>query len=222
VKTQFYQILSVLAIVAYFIPLLLIWITKRTQEKSFLLLSLYWSLNGVINLVDKLNVFPSSFYQKLTLIYNMIDIPMVMGILWFTTNSKNVRKFASIVAPSLVVAQLVSFVYMGWVHESAKYVMAASLTSILVLLFWEISIYMQKLEHTATENAIVFMHVSWLFAYGTFVVIYIFEFYVKISGSEMDNFLIYYISSLIAVAIASIGFSVKNGTTVPMKQYHGY
>ena len=81
---------------------------------------------------------------------------------------------------------------------------------------------MQKLEHTAKENAIVFMHVSWLFAYGTFVIIYIFEYYVKISGSEIDNFLIYYISSLIAVAIASIGFGIKNGTTIPMKQYHGF
>jgi hypothetical protein len=111
---------------------------------------------------------------------------------------------------------------MGWVHESAKYVMAISLILILFLLFWEISLYMQKLEHSARENAMIFIHISWLFAYGTFVVIYIFEYYIKVSGSDIDNFLIYYISTLIAVTIASIAFSIRKGSGVPMKRYHGY
>lgn len=221
-KTQLYQILSILAIVAYFIPIVLVLVTKRWKETAFRFLSIYWSLNGLINLLGKIEVLDSAIYTKLTLVYNMMDVPLVMGILWWTTSSKSVKKMTSFIAPGLLLAQLTCFIIQGWEHESAKYVMAVSLVSILFLLFWEISIYMQKLEHSASENAMVFIHVSWLFAYGTFVVIYIFEYYVKISGAEIDNFLIYYISSLIAVTIASIGFSIRKGTEVPMNRYHGY
>ena len=222
VKTQLYQILSILAIVAYFIPIVLVLITKRWKEPAFRFLSIYWLLNGCINLLGKIELLDSQVYNKLTLVYNMMDVPLVMGILWWTTSSKYIKKTTALIAPGLLLSQLSCFIVLGWEHESAKYVMAVSLISILFLLFWEISLYMQKLEHSASENAMVFIHVSWLFAYGTFVVIYIFEYYVKISGAEIDNFLIYYISSLIAVSIASIGFGIRKGSEVPMNRYHGY
>ena len=97
----------------------------------------------------------------------------------------------------------------GWNYDAAKYVLAAGLLMVLYAVVWEISRYMHKLEHTRHEKAMVFIHVSFLFAYGTFIIIYIFDYYIKVGVSSMDNFIIYYISSLIAIIIASIGYLAK-------------
>ena len=51
----------------------------------------------------------------------------------------------------------------------------------------------------------MFIYAALLFEYATFIVIYIFD-YILISEDRKDSFLIYYVSSLVAILIASCGF----------------
>ena len=210
-KSQVYNIISVIAITASFIPLVLVLVKKLWKESAFLLIAFYWVLSGMVNILDKIGM-PKPTMDLVTIVYNMCDIPIVLGLIYFTTTSLRLKRFTRIAAPSLLVAQLISFMVKGWNYDAAKYVLAAGLLMVLYAVVCELSLYMHKLEHTRHEKAMVFIHVSFLFAYGTFIIIYIFDYYIKIGTSSIDNFIIYYISSLVAIIIASIGYLAKGSS----------
>lgn len=206
-----YNIISVVAITASFIPIVLVLVKKLWKESAFLLIAFYWVLSGMVNILDKTGIAKPTM-DLITIIYNMFDIPIVLGLIYFTTKSLRIKRFTMIVAPALLVAQLISFMVKGWNYDAAKYVLAAGLLMVIYAVICELSLYMHKLEHTRHEKAMVFIHVSFLFAYGTFIIIYIFDYYIKVGTSSIDNFIIYYISSLIAIIIASIGYLAKGSS----------
>ena len=210
-KSQVYNIISVIAITASFIPLVLVLVKKLWKESAFLLISFYWVLSGIVNILDQSGIAKQTM-DLVTIIYNMCDIPIVLGLIYFTTKSYRIKRFTMFAAPSLLVAQLISFMVKGWNYDAAKYVLAAGLLMVIYAVVCELSLYMHKLHHTRHEKAMVFIHVSFLFAYGTFIIIYIFDYYVKVGVSNIDNFIIYYISSLIAIIIASIGYLAKGSS----------
>jgi len=211
VKSQVYNIISVIAIIASFIPIVLVLVKKLWKESAFLLIALYWVLSGMVNILDKTGIAKTAM-DLITIVYNMLDIPIVLGLIYFTTKSFRIKRFTMIAAPALLVAQLISFMVKGWNYDAAKYVLAAGLLMVIYAVVCELSLYMHKLEHTRHEKAMVFIHVSFLFAYGTFIIIYIFDYYIKVGTSSIDNFIIYYISSLIAIIIASIGYLAKGSS----------
>ena len=210
-KSQVYNIISVTAIAASFIPIFLVLVKKLWKESAFLLIAFYWVLSGLVNILDKTGIAKTTM-DLITIVYNMFDIPIVLGLIYFTTKSFRIKRFTMIAAPSLLVAQLISFMVKGWNYDAAKYVLAAGLLMVIYAVICELSLYMHKLEHTRHEKAMVFIHVSFLFAYGTFIIIYIFDYYIKVGTSSIDNFIIYYISSLIAIIIASIGYLAKGSS----------
>lgn len=209
-KTQLYNIISVVTIVASFVPIVLVSIKKLWKESAFLLIACYWMLSGLVNILDKIPGISAEALRYTTIVYNMLDIPIVLGILFYTTSSKSIKKFTGVAAPLLLIVQFTIFLIKGWEYDSAKYILAAGLLFVMVAVVWEISLYMQKLHHTRHEKAMIFIHVSLLFAYGTFIIIYIFDYYIKTGVSTIDNFIIYYISSLVAITIASIGYLAKS------------
>ena len=211
-KDQAYQIISFIAIAASFIPIVLVFLKKLWREPPFLLIAFYWMVTGLINMVDKIPGISSKSLELVTIIYNMLDIPIILWIIYYTTSSVPVKKFTRIAAPGLLIAQLLNFFIKGWNYDSAKYVLAAGLLSVLVAVVWEISLYMHKLDHTKHEKAMVFIHVSLLFAYGTFIMVYIFDYYINVSASSIANLTIYYISTFIAIIIASIGYVEKGSS----------
>lgn len=169
----------------------------------------YWMLSGLVNLTDKVPSISHKSLDLITMIYNMVDIPIILWILSYTTASGNLKKFTRISSPTLFLLQLLLFIVYGWNFDAAKYVLAGGLLAVLIAVVWEISLYMQKLEHTKHENSMIFIHVSLLFAYGTFIIVYIFDYYINVNSSSVDNLIIYYISTLIAVLIAAIGYFSK-------------
>jgi len=210
VKTQLYQIISICAITASFVPIILVSVKKLWKEPAFLFIAIYWMLSGFINLIDKIPGITSKQLELMTVVYNMFDIPIVLSIVFFTTKSPSIRRFTIVAAPVLLFAQLANFFWKGWNYDAAKYILAVGLLITLVVIVWEIALYMQKLEHTQHEKAMIFIYVSWLFSYGTFIIVYIFDYYVNVSGNSIDNLIIYYISTFIAITIASLGYIAKS------------
>ncbi|MBC7848599.1 MAG: hypothetical protein H7Y31_02630 [Chitinophagaceae bacterium] len=210
-KTQLFNIISTLAIIAAFVPFLLVSVKKLWGEKAFLLIACYWMLNGIVNILSKIDSISTATLDLVTIVYNMLDIPLVLIVIHFASNNTTIKRFTKIGAPIMLIAQLLSFVTKGWNYDSAKYILAVGLLLVMILVVWEIALYMQKLQHSKNEKAMIFIHVSLLFAYGTFIIIYIFDYYINLSSS-IDNFIIYYISTLVAVIIASIGYLAKAST----------
>lgn len=206
-----YQIISIVGICASFIPMTLVLIKNLWKERALVLFASYWLVSGLIGLIDRTGLSKESM-EVITVVYNMLDMPIVLGIIYFTTTSVSVKKFTRIAAPGFLAIQLVNFFVRGWRYEAAKYVLALGILLVLFVVTWEIYRYMSKLEHSLHEKAMIFIHVSLLFAYGTFVIIYIFDYFVNTGGSSVGNFIVYYISTSIAILIACLGFLTKSSS----------
>ena len=79
-KTQLYQIISICAITASFVPIILVSVRKLWKEPAFLFIAIYWMLSGFINLIDKIPGITSKQLELMTVVYNMFDIPIVLGM----------------------------------------------------------------------------------------------------------------------------------------------
>ncbi len=207
-KNLIYEIVSVLAIVAYFVPLAIVLLKKMWQVTPFLLFALYWVVGGLVNLTDYAG-FSSRTSEIITVVYNILDMPVVMFILHKTTSSPGVRKVTGVAVPVFLAAEIVNSIIRGLNYEAIKYTLAVGLLLVLVLIVWEIILYLQKIEHTGRERGLLFIYAALLFEYGTYIIIYIFDYYLQHISSTVDNYLVYYVSSLIAIVIATCGYLTK-------------
>jgi hypothetical protein len=105
-----------MAIIASFIPIFLVLVKKLWKESAFLLIAFYWVLSGLVNVLDKIGIAKNAM-DLITIVYNMFDIPIVLGLIYFTTKSFRIKRFTMIAAPALLVAQLISFMVKGWNYD---------------------------------------------------------------------------------------------------------
>lgn len=200
-----YQIVSVAAVVSYFIPLLLVLLKKLWNDRFFTLFAAYWTMGGLINITDFIPGFPKEANRTISIIYNILDVPFILAILYYTSNSILVRKFTSMAIIAAGATELIGIVINGLTYDALKYSLGLGIALVLVVVIWEIIRYLQKVEHSNRQNAKVFIYAALLFEYATFIMIYIFDYFVD-SNDRDDNFLIYYISSLVALFLASCGY----------------
>ena len=204
-KNQFYSIVTVIAIVAYFIPILIVAIKRVHKHKRILLFAIYWMIGGLVNMVDFIPGLDKPSLEKFSVIYNILDFPMILTFIAISSGSSSLKKFLKVSIPAFLVVEILNAFVNGLKYDSLKYTMGVGLLLVLVALMWEITCYLKRIEHSNLEKALLFILAALLFEYGSYIVVYVFDFFV-ISTNDIDNFLIYYISSIIAIAIACIGF----------------
>ncbi len=220
VKSQLYDVLSILAIGAYFIPIIIVLVKRIWYPLSFLLFSSYWMLAGVINVILLIPGININLLKKITVIYNMLDIPIALGIIYFITHSYAVRKFVRTATIGFVLLEIVNAIIRGLNAAALKYMLAIGLLLVLTAIIWEIVLYLRKLEHGRWERKEIFIYAALLFEYGTYIVIYIFDYHVEQQFYQrIDNFIIYYASSVIATLIAICGFLIKDSGNRKMHKY---
>ena len=207
-KNLIYEIVSVAAIVAYFVPLAIVLLKKLWHVTPFLLFALYWGAGGIVNVVHLMG-FSNRTLEIITVLYNAIDMPVVMAIVYKTTASPAIRKFSGFAVAGLLGIEIVNLFLRGLNYEALKYSLAIGLLLVLTLIVWEIILYLQKIVHTGREKGLLFIYAALLFEYGTYIIIYIFDYYLEHISSTMDNYLVYYISSFIALVIATCGYLTK-------------
>lgn len=208
VKNQFYQVISLIAVAAYFVPIVIVLIKKLWHVTPFVLFACYWLIGGVVNMVDFIPV-SKRVTEVFTVIYNTIDMPVVLAIIYMTTSSASIKKFTKIVGPAFAVLELVNLFVRGVNYDALKYTLALGLILVLTVILWEIILYLQRIEHTGLQKGLLFIYASLLFEYGTYIVIYIFDYYLEDASTTTDNFLVYYVSTVVAIIIATCGFLTK-------------
>ena len=200
-----YRFISIAAVVAYFIPLLLVLLKKAWKDPFFRLFGIYWSLGGFCNLVDVIPGVSKELSYQVGVFYNMLDIPFILGILYCTSSFSFVKKTATASTALVIVLSVIGVVKNGLNYDSLKYPLGVGVATVLVIVAMEIVRYMQKVEHSTRQNAKMFIYAGLMFEYATFVVIYIFDYVIE-TENRTDSFIIYYISSVIAMLIACCGF----------------
>jgi hypothetical protein len=200
-----YHVISIAAVASYFVPLLIVMFKKAWRDQFFLLFAIYWSVGGAMNVFDLVPGVSKNLLHNITIFYNMLDTPFILGILYFTTSYNFVKKAAVAGITLLLLVQVVSIVKGGISYDSQKYALGVGVGVVLCIVSMEIVRYMQKIEHSTRQNAKMFVYAALLFEYATFIVIYIFD-YILIAEDRKDSFIIYYVSTLVAIVIASCGF----------------
>jgi hypothetical protein len=90
VKTSLYSVffllVSDLATAFCFFPFLLLLWKKLGQEKAYLIISIYWLANGIINLPNWFGEAKNfQFQSQLSLLYNLIYTPLVLLVFYFSS-----------------------------------------------------------------------------------------------------------------------------------------
>jgi len=210
VKSQLYLILSYIATGAYFIPILIVLVKRVWYPVSFLLFAGYWLISGIINVLLLIPAVDIRITEKITVIYNMLDIPMVFGVIYFTTQSSGVRKFVKGGGVGFIILEVINACFRGLNSEALKYMLPIGLVLVLSVVTWEIILYLRKLEYSRWERRQIFIYAAFLFEYGTYIIIYIFDYHLPEFYERVDNFIIYYTSSVISTIIAICGFLIKD------------
>ena len=200
-----FDIISVAAIISYFVPLIIVIAKKLWSDIFFMLFATYWAVGGLINLCDILPGVPAQTCYMIGVVYNMLDIPFILAILYCTTTSSFIKKITPFAVAAIVCMEIAGVMMNGLDFDALKYSLGAGITMVLIIVVLEIIRYMQTMEHSNRQNAKMFIYAAVLFEYATFIVIYIFDYFMD-SSDRQDSFIIYYISTLGAILIASCGY----------------
>jgi hypothetical protein len=202
---KLYQFISIVAVASYFIPLVIVLLKKAWGDQFFRLFAIYWCVGGFVNMFDVIPEVPKGVIHVIGILYNMLDIPFILAILYHTTCYTFVKKTALAGIVMVLIVQVISLFTAEIDYDSQKYALGVGIAIVLSIVTMEIIRYMQKVEHSIRQNAKMFVYAAVLFEYATFIVIYIFD-YILITQDRKDSFIIYYVSTLVAIMIASCGF----------------
>jgi hypothetical protein len=208
VKSTIYQILSIAAIGLYLLPIVIVIVKKMWSQLPFRLFALYWLISALINGIEHIAI-PKAASDLITIIYNILDMPMILGILYVSCHSVKIKKIIQISAPLLLCLELIFCIIWGFRFESLKYTLGAGLVIVLTVIVWAIVLKLQKIKHTGMEKGLLLIYAALLFEYGTYIVIYIFDYFLPGTSSLIDNYIVYYASSLIALTLANCGFLTR-------------
>ena len=107
-----------------------------------------------------------------------------------------------------IVIEVILVFKLGINYEAIKYIIGVGVLMVLITLVWEITLYLQRMEHNNRRKSMLFIYAAFLFEYGSYTIVYIFDYFI-IPSDQADKFLIYYISTLIAIMIACFGFLIE-------------
>lgn len=208
VYSALYMIISNIAIILCFIPFLLLFSKKMRQVSTYRVIGVYWLFNGMVNFIN-LDIIPGFGnilpQDRLIFYYNLLDTPLVL-LLFSCAVSGFHRKVLLISLMIFIAGELILVSWKGYNFISSAAIIGVGLLLVLAYAITGLVQYMKKMEHTPFENSMVFVYAAILFAYGSFLIIYIFI-HVRGNneGSARDSFLLYYISILLSAAITTLG-----------------
>lgn len=202
------MLVSNIAILCCFIPVVLLFFRKMRQVTTYRMIGIYWLFNGVINILN-LDLFrhfrSNDLQERLTFYYNILDTPLVLVVFACAVRGKH-RQWLLRTLALFVAGEGGLILWRGYNFASSTMIIGSGLLLILAYSVIGLVQYMRKMEHTPFENSMVFVYAALLFAYGSFLIIYIFtHIRSNTEGSGRDSFLLYYISLLLSAAITSLG-----------------
>ncbi|MDP9041856.1 MAG: hypothetical protein M3N30_07730 [Bacteroidota bacterium] len=194
---------SILAVMLCFIPIILYWRKRMAPEKSFLVVALFWTINGITYIPEIFNwQWYNSITNQITQVYNLIDAPLIIIFFYYFFKNPVFRYllFFFIFFEAVIIA------WKGFTLNADTIIIGLGSFISLVLNVWSISNYLRKVKHSASENVMVFVNAGFIFYYGLFTVIYIFN-YVNFSPVTLPylKFINYFI---ICIATGLISFGI--------------
>ena len=139
--------------------------------------------------------------SKITLVYNLIDAPMILLFFYYAFKKKLFLK----ILVAFIVFEIIIIQWKGYNWDSNTIIIGIGSLICLILNIWGISLYLRNVEHSSEENVRVFVNAGFIFYYGLFAVIYTFN-YINYSKITLPYIVfINYFSICIATGLISYG-----------------
>jgi hypothetical protein len=196
-------LISILAVSLCFIPLGLYLWKRLSPDKPFLIISLFWMVNGFMYSPD---IFTFPWYDRnlsnqVLLFYNLIDAPLI--ILFFYYAFK--KKFFLKLLIAFILFEIVMTLWKGFNDDSDNIIIGVGTFICLIMNIWGISQYFRNMEHSTRENILVFVNAGFIFYYGLFPVTFYFN-YIKFSQATLPYItFINFFSICMATGLISFG-----------------
>ena len=196
-------LLTILGVAFCFFPIGLYWWKKLNPNKTYLVISLYWMINGILYAPE---IFNWKWYNditfQITLFYNLLDAPLVILMFYFLFKKK-IFKYLMI---AFFIFETVMTIWMGYNFDSDNIIIGVGSLICLILNIWGISKYFLKVNHTDNENVMVFVYAGFIFYYGLFAVVFNYN-YLHVSGSQRPYVVfVNYAAIILATLLTSYGF----------------
>jgi hypothetical protein len=210
VKPGFYSFLnhyvSHIAIILCFLPFVLVFWKKINREKAYLLIGIYWLITGLINIPENwLGLAQNKELQdNITLVDNLLDTPLMLLVFYFSSQMMK-KKMLLYMLAIFIPFEVVMVIWKGFNFDSITIIIGAGALITLLYSIWGLAQYFQKIEHTAFEATMGFAYAGFLFYYGVFMIIYIFNYLDYNKDTVQVNLFFYYLSLILATALTCIG-----------------
>jgi uncharacterized membrane protein HdeD (DUF308 family) len=198
--------MSVIAILLCFIPFALIWWKKLNKEKAYLFVGIYWCITGLINTPQYLPaIYQSSRVDdNITLIDNLVDTPLMLLIFYFSAKGSKKRLLQYLIG-GFVIFESIMILWKGNNFDSNTVIIGLGSLLTFCIGFWSLADFFQKIEHSPEENAMGFIYAGFVFYYGIFLIIWVFNYLYFKKETVPENAFIYYLNIILATSVISIG-----------------
>lgn len=197
-----------LAIALCFVPFLFLGFKKVRQVNTYKVLGIYWFLNGLVNLPHIAPIQQEgirNFFARFSDWYDLADAPLMLLV--FALASPGMwRKQLLLVLSVLIAGETVFLLAKGYTYSWPVIICIGVL---LVLIYSVIGLwqFFKQMEHDRFENSMAFVYAALIFAYGTYLIIFLLSYLPRSAGSYnlQDSYLMYYIGLLLAAVLTIAG-----------------
>ncbi len=208
VKDTLVKLLPLISTIVFILPALTITLRRLWSVTFFKMFGIYGLMGAALTSLDMSTIDPL-IIERVGLIYNMIDIPYVMLMIFIISKNELVKRVIILSVVLYIFLQLVFYFREGMNYAAIKISLGYGLSIVLLAVIFTLLNFFRRMGLTSRQVAYIVILSALMFDYGTFIVIYIFDYYVT-GYNITDNLVIYYISSIIAMTIGTVGLWVPN------------
>lgn len=210
-STQLYQFTALLAAISFFVPIALLMIRKLLQNKTLVWFGAFWCWSGLVNAVCSIEAIEQSpVIDIIGRLYNLADIPVVLFILYSTTQTESIKKsIGKILKPVMFIAIAVSVI--AWFNEGIETaVVFGGVLLVLYYIIWSVLVNSRKNSFSESQASYQYIYYALLFEYAISIITVIYSYIVPEKANGDDRFLIFHLSTIITIATATAGILIYN------------
>lgn len=217
---MFYTALETIAGFLYFIPVVLWLFNRKLHTKFFVFFVGYWTWCGLVNLVLSSGMLKNEVLNLwLERFFNLLDAPLMVFILYNTTEIRSVRDHLhKLVRPFIVsVGVLLAVTRLNPVTDN--FVVGIGILVVLCYIIWIVYKNVSQTKTGIAASNKQFIYYALLFEYGTSLITFVFS-YLLTPPTETykDIFLIFHISIIVSMCIVMWSFLSYRGEPIAQKK----
>lgn len=213
-----YKLAYIFAACFFFIPTVLVVARNLLKNKLLLWFALYWFWAGLINVLCSIEIIQNalalSFIER---IYNLLDTPVMLFIIYKTTEIEHIKKSLKKILMPLVGLEIFILIITKLNEDVETVLVFGGVLLILFYVIWTIVSYSRTISFRDFSFSHQYIYYGLLFEYATSIITVVCSYVMPHKYSNDDSFLIFHISTIITIATASAGILTYQGKKMNVK-----